>query len=98
MTNQSPDMMYDEHIFGKSAKFKRNTGTRDEQAAYFLWVRQLTSLAISRFKWTNLPETIDERFLELCLFHHALSVFYYNKDLDAYQAVQASGTNYVNFL
>lgn len=33
-------------------------------------------LALARFKWINLPETCDERFLELCLFGQGKSVFF----------------------
>lgn len=37
-------------------------------STYRLWLDRLTDLAISRFKWVNLPESVDERFLELTLF------------------------------
>lgn len=42
---------------------------------------RLTEMAISRFKWTNLPESIDERFLEITLFEKGQAVFFYDSDL-----------------
>lgn len=40
-------------------------------------------LAISRFEWKNLPETIDERFLELTLFSKGAAVFFKDELLDS---------------
>ena len=40
-------------------------------------------LAISRFEWKNLPETIDERFLELTLFGKGAVVFFKDELLDS---------------
>lgn len=34
---------------------------------YEIYLNQILEIAISRFKWVNLPETIDERFLEVTL-------------------------------
>lgn len=36
----------------------------------------LKELAINMYKWDNLPETVDERFLELTLFEDGMSVFF----------------------
>lgn len=43
-------------------------------ATYISWLDYLTELSISRFRWENLPATVDQRFLELTLFSmgHAL--------------------------
>lgn len=40
-------------------------------------------LAISRFEWKNLPNTIDERFLELTLFGKGAAVFFKDELLDS---------------
>ena len=37
---------------------------------------RLTELAISMFEWKNLPETIDERYLELSLFYTGSAIFF----------------------
>lgn len=46
------------------------------QMGYMLYYQRLMELSISMFEWLNLPETIDARFLELCLFGEGYSVFF----------------------
>lgn len=43
---------------------------------YLQYYQRLTELAISMFEWKNLPETVDERFLEICLFSDGKAVFF----------------------
>lgn len=43
------------------------------QRAYFIYRNWLLSLALLRFKWINLPDTCDERFLEWILIHEAIA-------------------------
>ena len=47
-----------------------NTGT------YRQYYNRLVELAISMFEWKNLPDTVDPRFLELCLFTDGQVVFF----------------------
>ena len=53
--------------------------------------RVLSELAISRFKWTGLPKTVDERFMETMLHYQGLVVFYWDTDYDRYLALRGSG-------
>lgn len=46
-----------------------------------MYYNRLTELAVSMFKWNNLPDTIDVRFLELSLFAEGHVVFFEDKDL-----------------
>lgn len=46
------------------------------QRTYLQYVNRLTELSISMFHWHNLPDTIDERFLELALFNDGMAVFF----------------------
>lgn len=46
-----------------------------------LYYARLTEIAISSFKWYNLPPTIDERFLELVLFSDGKVVFFEEPDI-----------------
>lgn len=48
----------------------------DNNLTYIQYVRRLTELSISMFKWTGLPNTVDERFLELALFGNGSAVFF----------------------
>ena len=43
---------------------------------YLQYYNRLTELAISMFEWKNLPDTVDERFLELSLFGDGMAVFF----------------------
>lgn len=43
---------------------------------YLQYYNRLTELAISMFEWKNLPDTVDARFLEMCLFGDGMAVFF----------------------
>ena len=47
---------------------------------YLQYLQRLTELAISMFKWENLPSTVDPRYLELHLFENGC-VVYFNDDV-----------------
>lgn len=48
---------------------------------YLQYYNRLTELAISMFEWQNLPETVDQRFLEMCLFGDGMCVFFQDEVL-----------------
>lgn len=48
---------------------------------YMQYYYRLTELSISMFEWKNLPETVDERFLEMCLFGDGMAVFFKDEEL-----------------
>lgn len=56
--------------------------------SYIQYVDRLTELSISMFEWQNLPDTIDQRFLEMTLFNDGWCVFFEDKDL-GYLALQS---------
>lgn len=47
-----------------------------ESREFMYYSDRLTELSISMFEWKNLPDTIDERFLELTLFSTGMAVFF----------------------
>ena len=55
--------------------------------AFQHYMARLTKLALSRFKWSGLPETVDERFLELTLFSEGAAIFF-RDDVLGYLALQ----------
>lgn len=55
-------------FFGESAKLNNLT--------YIQYVNRLTELSISMFKWDGLPDTVDERYLELHLFLNGSMVYF----------------------
>lgn len=54
--------------FGESAYMNNRT--------YIQYYNRLTELALSMFEWQNLPKTVDQRFLEMCLFSDGMCVFF----------------------
>lgn len=54
---------------------------RGNNTNYIKYYNRLTELAISMFEWKNLPETVDERFLELVLFSDGMCVFFKDETL-----------------
>lgn len=56
-------------------------------ATYRQYYNRLTELSISMFKWYNLPDTVDPRFLELTLFADGQAVFFEDEVL-GYLALQ----------
>lgn len=59
------------------------------EATYEQYVRRLTELSTSMFEWKNLPDTCDERFLEMTLFNDGASVFFKDEVL-GYLALQVT--------
>ena len=47
------------------------------------YLSRLSELAMSMFKWINLPDSVDARFLEYTLFYEGASVFFKDEDLKA---------------
>ena len=54
--------------FWESARY--NNGT------FLQYYNRLAEIGFSRFQWNNLPETVDERFLEMVLFGDGKAVFF----------------------
>lgn len=60
---------------------------KDRQAAlrrdpiFIRYYNRLCEIAMSRFKWNNLPATVDERFLEMTLYSDGYALFFEDKDL-----------------
>ena len=48
---------------------------------YLQYYNRLTELAISMFEWKGLPDTVDARFIEMCLFADGMCVFFKDEDI-----------------
>jgi hypothetical protein len=77
--------------------FNRNPGAQRERNIQRMLERNLSELAINRFTYENLPDSVDARFLEICLLFNGLVVWYWDKDFDKLLAVRGSGMGAVNF-
>lgn len=65
--------------------WKATKKIRDTSIQYY---DRLTELSISMFEWENLPDGVDERFLELILFGDGMAVFFYDEDMEQYLALR----------
>lgn len=59
---------------------KRRTNFSDSlinmKHTYAYYIDRLTELALVMFEWKNLPDTVDERYLELTLFQNGQAIFF----------------------
>jgi len=62
---------------------------------YLQYYNRLTELAISMFEWVNVPDTIDVRFLELCLYSDGMCVFFVD-DVLGYLSLQCMIGGHLN--
>lgn len=62
---------------------------------YLMYYNRLKELALNLFKWINLPETIDERYLELTLYDQGQAVFF-RDDVLGYLALQCAAGGKLN--
>lgn len=60
---------------GKAKKEKWESALFNNRT-YLQYYNRLLELAINMYEWKNLPDTIDERFLELTLFSDGMAVFF----------------------
>ena len=72
---------------GKRDREFRESATRNN-ATYLQYYNRLTELSISMFEWQNLPDSIDERFMELALFSTGMAVFFRDDELGDYLALR----------
>lgn len=63
--------------------------------AYIYQYNRIKELAISRFNWLNLPETVDPRFLELTLFEQGMAIFF-NDEVLGYLALTTTAGRKLN--
>lgn len=60
------------------------------------YFQRLTEIAVSMFEWKNLPETVDERFLEMALFSQGRAVFFKDEELNDYLALYCAASGPFN--
>lgn len=58
---------------GRCRKARKESAVRNNDA-YLYYYNRLKDLAISRFKWNDIPNTMDARFLELALYEQGFAV------------------------
>lgn len=57
---------------------------------------RLTDIALSCVKWKNLPEEIDPRFLEWCLFYDGMAIFFKDDITEKFVCIQVMPSGQFN--
>ncbi len=82
--------------FGAPPKRTRGQHDIDIVRLERMYLRVLQELAVNRFKWAGLPDSVNERFLEYTLMRRGLVVMYFDTDYDEYLALQGAGAGPLN--
>lgn len=85
-----------DYVRGLYDNFRNNPNRNRKSVEVMMYERLISEMAMARFEWRGLPDSIDVRFLELTLFYQALSVFYFDRDFDCYFALRGSGAGPIN--
>lgn len=51
------------------------------ESIYWYYINVISQIAMSRFRWLNLPKTCDERFLEWCLCYEGVATIAFPKKM-----------------
>lgn len=68
---------YAPHLAGGQPRYRASPSRNSKNALYSMYWRVLTELSLNRFKWYGLPDSVDERYLELSLMRHGGVLFFY---------------------
>ena len=64
-------------------------------ATYYDYVDRFKKLALSIFEWVNLPETMDARYLEMCLYYDGMAALL-KSDKYGFVNTRVSSNGYIN--
>lgn len=73
---------YADHLSGGQARYRVSPQKESAILLQRMYWRVLTELSLNRFKWHGLPESVDERFLELSLMRHGGTLFFWYETPD----------------
>ena len=62
---------------------------------YVDYLERLKKIALSMFDWSNLPDSMNSRFLEMCLFYNGQAAMLYDNELGFINTMAADG-GYIN--
>ena len=81
MAKNAVKNVWGKHIGGVPTDYQFWDSNNMNAIAEQYYLSRLSELAMSMFKWENLPDSIDERFLEYTLFYEGAVVFLHDNDL-----------------
>lgn len=63
--------------------------------SYTDYLERMKKIALSMFEWVNLPDTMDARYLEMCLYYKGKAAILYDEDY-GFINTQAADSGYLN--
>lgn len=73
---------YETHLAGGQPRYRQSLSKTRKHRIYHMYWRVLTELSLNRFKWFGLPDSVDERYLELSLMRQGGVLFFKHQDQD----------------
>ncbi len=62
---------------------------------YIDYLERMKKIALSMFEWVNLPDTMNARYLEICLYYKGQAALLYDEDY-GFINTQAADSGYIN--
>lgn len=62
---------------------------------YMDYLERMKKIALSMFEWVNLPDTMNARYLEMCLYYKGQAALLYDEDY-GYINTQCADSGYIN--
>ena len=62
---------------------------------YIDYLERMKKIALSMFEWVNLPDTMNARYLEMCLYYKGQAALLYDEDY-GYINTQCADSGYIN--
>lgn len=80
-------------------RLKKNNSFQDtmllNDATYFDYLQRLKKIALSIFEWTDLPDSMNSRYLEMCLYYTGKAGLLYDEEY-GFINTQAVSNGYIN--
>lgn len=83
--------------FGRPRQLASNPNDARQTMLETMYLRVLGELAMNRFKWTGLPESVDTRYLEMNLYFHALAVAFEDRNTGRLLAIKGAPSGQRDF-
>jgi hypothetical protein len=66
---------------------KKNVTQWENERTYQMYLNRLRDYALALFEWKGLPDTVNERFLELTMFQEGKILFFKDEDMGGFLAL-----------
>ena len=70
---------------GRRPKTQMEESLQKNMANFNMYLDRLRELSLAMFEYKNLPETVDERYIELSLFSSGRAVYFHDPDIDKWR-------------